>query len=170
MEMSIINDLFFKLPKEQVDILTKDTPHYNDTRLNLAKEIAASGNKNAIDKAAELLAKTINKSTYSGASQTYCRETMVECGNCLIALGKPSVDHVLWVLDQQKDRGIYLFSQDAQLMLLDVLTSLHDIRAIPKLKNILATQKHSDMFVKDKMKNTLKYLEALEASGLGKYM
>ncbi|MEN6524421.1 MAG: hypothetical protein ABFD14_11930 [Anaerolineaceae bacterium] len=168
--MSFLSGLFFKLPKEQVDILTKETPHYNDTRLNLAKEIAASGDKNAINRAAELLAKTINKLTFSGASQTYCRESMVECANGLIALGKPSVDHVLWVLDQQKDRGLYLFSQDAQLMLLDVLTSLHDIRAIPKLKDIMATAKHSDMFVRDKAKNTLQFLEALESSGLGKYM
>lgn len=162
--------MFYKLPQEQAEVFSKPTPYYDDTRVKLARDIVAKGDQKAVDKSAEALAKTINKLTESGASQTYCLESMVECANALIALGKPSTDHVLWVLNQQKDRGLYLFSQRAQLLLYEVLRNLHDIRAIDKIKTIMSSTKKHDMFVDRAAKETISFLEVLESSGLGKFM
>lgn len=161
---------FVSFPKDSATILSKDTPYYDDTRRTLAIEIAKTQNIASMRKCASILCKTIDRLCYSGASQTYALESMVECGNALLALGKVAVPPILQVLENHKTRGIYLYSQRAMLMCLEVLESLHDIRAIPNLKHFLENSGGGDMFVKDKARNTLKYLEALESSGLGRFM
>jgi hypothetical protein len=164
-----IRTVFTSLPRQTVEILSKDTPHNKDQRREIAQKIAETGNSNAIRKCASILGNTINRLCYAGASQTYALESMVECANALLTLGKASVPSVLYVLDRQRERGIYLYSQRAMLICLEVLENLHDIRAIPNLRQFLSAGT-SDMFVKERTKKTLAFLTALESSGLGKYM
>ena len=161
--MNNYGSLVFRLPKEQEDALSQETPFGDETRSELAREVLQTGDKRAIKRAAALLAITINRGAVDGACPPYCLETVAECAEALAALGKPSVDYVLWVLDKQKQNGQEAHSRHVQLILLDMLEKLHDSSAIPRLKSIVQTTTNRDETVERAANATLEYLEALEA-------
>ena len=117
--------------KELMEILSSTRAQYSE-HTQAALEIKSSGNRRLVQKAANNLGKVMQKNSRAGGD--FRSEPIVECGQAMIILGKPSVKPLLRILESEKDRQIYLYSQQAMQVACLALAAIGDESALPRLR------------------------------------